>query len=432
MSLHAAPAPPRRLRVIIANDHLYPDGGADVVALGSAEQLAATGVAVTLFVADALRPDDATPRRVRLVTTGQSDLLHGRQRAQAAVQGLWNRPAARAFQQLLAEHDPSDTVVHLHSWTKSLSASVLRVALEAGFPVVCTLHDYFSVCPTGGLFNFQQTRICRLQPMSAACVATHCDARRYSHKLYRVARQWVQRHMGGMPGGLKDFITVSRFSQRLLAPHLPAGANVHWVRNPIHVEQAAPADVAQQQGFVVVARLSAHKGQALFLRACEAAGVPAVCVGDGEDRLALQQCFPAARFTGQLPPDEVVRTMRSARALVLPSLWYETQGLVVDEAASLGVPAIVPDECAASDSVIDGQTGLLFRSGDLDSLTRALRRLNDDPALAAQLGRQAHERFWRDPPTPPAHAAALIDVYERMLRRARQGVGAATPEWVSP
>lgn len=426
-----APTAPA-LRVIVANDHLYADGGADVVALGSAEALEAAGVPVTLFVADALRADDQQSRQARLVATGQADLLGNRWRARAAVQGLWNLPAARSFEQLLAQHDPADTVVHLHSWTKSLSASVLRTALGAGFAVVCTLHEYFSICPNGGLFDFQRGQICRIEPMSARCVLTHCDARRYAHKLYRVARQVVQRHAGRMPVGIQAFIVVSRFSERLLAPHLPPGARVYFVRNPIDASRQPPADVQRREGFVAVARLSVHKGQELFLRACAAAGVPATCVGDGEDRAALQQRFPAARFTGQLPPPAVARTMRSARALVLPSLFYETQGLVVDEAAALGVPAIVPDECAASDSVIDGQTGLVFRSGDQDSLVQALRRLHDDPAFAALLGRQAYERFWRQPPTPAAHAAALIDVYLRELHRIRAGAAAATGALVSP
>ena len=406
------------MNVIVVNDHLYADGGADVVALSSAEQLAAAGTPVTLFVADALRPDDRTERKARLVCTGQSDLLRDPRPGRAALQGLWNLTAARKMRALLAEHDPADTVVHLHSWTKSLSSSVVREARDAGFPLVCTLHDYFSVCPTGALYNFQTNSICRLDPMSGQCIRTHCDARRYAHKLYRVARHVVQSGWGGLPGDLREFIVVSRFSEAILRPHLPVDARVVHVRNPIEIEPAAATDLSANYAVVMVARPSRYKGVELFLHACELAEVDAVCIGDGPERVDLEGRFPRVRFTGQLNRAAVSHEMRKARALVLPSLLYETQGLVVDEAAALGVPAVVADTCAAIDSVAHEGTGLVFKSADVGSLAQALRRMVDEPGLAARLGAAAHQRFWRDPPTPQAHARDLMQVYAGVIDRA--------------
>lgn len=406
------------MRVIVLNDHLYPDGGADVAALLSAEALAAEGLDVTLFVADALRADDRVQRRARLVYTGQGDLLGGQGNAAVALQGLWNLPAARALKQLLQGYDPRDTVVHLHSWTKSLSSSVVQAVNAAGFPLVCTLHEFFSVCPNGMLFDHQRGEICERRPMSLSCISTHCDARSYTHKLYRVVRQQVQLGWGGLPGSLRECIVVSRFSERILRPGLPPQARIHHVRNPIDVAQGPAAEVATAPAFLMVARLFRPKGQALFLEACERVGVPAVCVGEGLDLAELQARFPAARFTGQLDREGVTAEMRQARALVLPSLWYETQGLVVAEAAALGVPAVVSDNCAAVDFVQHGQTGLLFRTGDVAELAAALRRLYDDPALAARMGQEARERYWRDPPTPAAHVRELMDVYRQVLERA--------------
>lgn len=57
-----------------------------------------------------------------------------------------------------------------------------------------------------------------------------------------------------------------------------------------------------------------------------------------------------------------------ARCLIMPSLWYETQGLVVIEAAAFGIPAIVPDTCAATDFIKDGINGLIFKSNDAINL----------------------------------------------------------------
>ena len=44
---------------------------------------------------------------------------------------IWNRDAARGMRALLDTLDPADTVVHLHSWTKALSSSVVRAVRAA-------------------------------------------------------------------------------------------------------------------------------------------------------------------------------------------------------------------------------------------------------------------------------------------------------------
>lgn len=414
-------------KVLILNDHLYADGGADVVALNSADSLSALGVDVTLFVGDALRADDSRRRDHKLVCTGQSDLAHDPNRVRAAMQGLWNHRAARMLRQELGSLDPRQTVVHLHSWTKSLSSSVVSVVKDLEFPLVLTLHDYFPICPTGGLFDFREGVICHRAPMSLDCIGTNCDARKYSHKLFRVLRQSVQSRFGGLPGQIDDYIAVSHFSERILRPRLPAHARVHHVRNPIEVSRGPPTDVSAGSSFVMVGHLLRHKGQELLLEACERVGASAVCIGAGPDLDDLRRRFPRARFTGQIPREQVIAEMRSARALVLSSLWYETQGLVVQEAAALGLPAIVGDSCAATDFVEHDQCGLIFRTGDVESLADAVRCLHQDPARAARLGAAAYQKFWADPPTPRRHAEGLLAAYEDVIARHQRQRGVSTP-----
>ena len=410
------------MKAIIVNDHLYADGGADVAALSSASALARAGVEVTLFVADRPRADDARTYPFRVVSTDQDDLARGHPLS-AAWQGLWNRKAAADLRALLSSCRTDDTVVHVHSWTKALSSSVFTVAPALGFAQACTLHEYFSVCPTGMLFDSQRDRICQLKPMSTSCLMTHCDARRYTHKLYRAARHAVQERHGRLPDHVDRFITISQLSQQVLARHLPLDTAFSRVRNPIDVaDRPPPANVAAQQDFVMIARMFAPKGWRLFLDACERARVRAQCVGDGPDRAALQARYPAAHFTGQLDRAGVVDALRSARALVLPSRWYETQGLVIAEAAAQGVPAIVSDVCGGAEAIEHGANGLTFANGDVDALASHLRCVADDDAEVARMGREAAARFWADPPTPPRHAAELMAVYGDMLAR-RQVAG---------
>lgn len=403
------------MNVVVVNDFAHVNGGAAQVALSSASALAERGHDVTLFAAVSASSAQAQRGAMKVVCTHQHDIASDPSRTRAALQGLWNLTAQRAMGELLAGLDPRDTVVHFHGWTKALSSSVIHESLSRGYRAVTTLHEYFSACPNGGFFNYQQQAICPLVPLSAACVTTHCDSRSYAQKLWRVGRQVVQRGPGDFPGSMRHFISVTEFSAAILRRYLPADAAIYAVPNPIDVPHIGRAAVEDGGGFVYVGRLSPEKGCLLLARACSSLGVPLTFVGEGPLRDAILSIYPAARFTGWLSPEDVRSEIRRARALVLPSLWYETQGLVVNEAAALGVPAIVPDNCAARESVLDGVTGLWFRTANESDLKVKLDCLGRDSLLAAAMGKAAYQRFWDEPPTLERHVHELEKVYRQVL-----------------
>jgi glycosyltransferase involved in cell wall biosynthesis len=153
----------------------------------------------------------------------------------------------------------------------------------------------------------------------------------------------------------------------------------------------------------------------VLAHAARLAGVRAVYCGDGVEREAVMRANPNAEFTGWIGADELRSVVRGARAVVNASLWYETQGLSVLEAAAQGIPAVVPVESAMRDAVSDDREGLLFRNGDVDDLAAKLRSLAGDPALAARLGTAAYDRFWAQPLDPETHMARLEAIYARAL-----------------
>lgn len=403
------------MRVIVLSDYGYINGGAAQVAISSLNALAEAGVDVT-FVS-AVGPIDPTINRslVKTINFGFYDLLSNPSRVDATITGIWNSASADKFGEVLADFDPSNTIIHLHTWVKSLSSSVVQLAVKRGFKIVCTLHDYFSICPNGGLYNYKQQKHCELSPMSFNCITSNCDSRSYVQKLWRVGRQVVQKKFGGIPNDIKNFITVSDYAEALLLPWLPMTANFYRVRNPIEINKVTPSDVANNYTFTFVGRLSPEKGCVQFAIAARMAGVEAVFVGSGEEEANIRAANPRARFLGWQNREGVIRTIQSSRAIVFSSLLHETQGMVVIEATALGVPSIVADACAASSVISDGKTGLLFLTRNLVSLAEKLMLLNDNPQLAAELGRRAFENYWLSPCTMASHLEELICCYTRIM-----------------
>jgi len=402
--------------IVIVNDFSYVNGGASRVALAGALGLTAHQYKVVFFSSvKSSNPNNQQGNNLEFECLDQHEILLDPKRYRATIQGLWNLKAARSLHRLLDSYNPSDTVVHVHSWTKALSSSVIRTVSERGFPLICTLHDYFSVCPNGTLFDFSCKKNCLLHPMSLRCIMRNCDVRCYSHKVWRCLRQAVQGMFGRMPRGINYFIFVSDFSRGILEKYLPEHAHGRFIKNPIDIQLNKPVLPSDNQVFSYIGRLSEEKGVIELAKVFRGKQDKLVFVGDGECRDEIKRILPNAQITGWVSTDRVIEYLRNSRALVLPSVWYETQGMVVLEAAAQGVPAIVPDTCAAREFVMDGETGLWFRGGDFNDFSEKVASLEDDSFVGA-LGKGAYDNYWANPPTLEKHTNELIEVYESVLK----------------
>jgi glycosyltransferase involved in cell wall biosynthesis len=154
-------------------------------------------------------------------------------------------------------------------------------------------------------------------------------------------------------------------------------------------------------------RLSAEKG---ILDLVEAArGLPLVVAGDGP----LRDRVPGA--LGFVPHDELVGLYERAAVIACPS-HREGYGVVCAEAMAHGRPVVASAVGGLLDLVVDGETGLLVRPGDVGALRAALEQLLADDDLRRALGEagraRAVERLSWDAATD-----ATLEAYEDALRR---------------
>jgi glycosyltransferase involved in cell wall biosynthesis len=394
------------------NDFCHVQGGASRVAVDEAVALSAMGLEVVFLGAVGPICDELRAPGIRTICLEQPELAAAARNPGVVLQTLWNRTAYRTVLGLLATLDRRQTIVHLHGYTKALTTAPALAASRLGFAVICTLHDFFAACPNGAFYDYRLQEPCRLQALSTSCALTSCDKRHRLHKAYRVVRGLAQRHLARFPSSVRDYITLSDRSAAILKPYLPSAARFYPLGNIIDVAPAPPVEVATNKALVVVGRLDAEKGVELAARAANEAGLPIVFVGDGPLRRTIEAT--GARVTGWVTAEGVRRELEAARCLVFPSLWYETYGLVVAEAAARGVPAIVSDLAAPAERMIDGVDGWVFRSGDGDGLLRCMAWTRDDAAVAAA-GAAAYRRHWVRKSGPRDHATALASIYDTVI-----------------
>lgn len=165
--------------------------------------------------------------------------------------------------------------------------------------------------------------------------------------------------------------------------------------------------------FLFVGRLEKIKGvQDIIPAFTGESGPELVIVGSGEYEPELRQLAQGMRrvvFTGRLAPDEITSYYRHAIALIVPSICYETFGIILIEAARSGTPVLARD-IGPFPEILDRGGGVIFRN--MADLTALIRQLADDPTMRARLsreGRLAFDNHWRQEVVVGAYLNVIRD-----------------------
>jgi glycosyltransferase involved in cell wall biosynthesis len=155
-----------------------------------------------------------------------------------------------------------------------------------------------------------------------------------------------------------------------------------------------PASVPRASHFLVVSALVPYKRIELAIAACARVGATLRIVGEGPDRRRLEaQAGNTVTFLGRLTDAQIRDEYRAAAAVLLPG--EEDFGIVPVEAQACGTPVVALGHGGALETVVDGDTGVLFAEPTIESLATALARVS---AMTFDRGRvrQHAERFGRD------------------------------------
>ena len=148
------------------------------------------------------------------------------------------------------------------------------------------------------------------------------------------------------------------------------------IHPPVETSRYAPAP-ADEVGnhFLVVSRLVGYKRMDLAVDACNRLQVPLRVVGVGPDLAGLKRrAGPTIEFLGRLPDHEVAAQYARCRALIFPG--DEDFGMTPVECAASGRPVVAFAAGGALETVVDGQTGVLFHAQNPDSLAGALQEVS--------------------------------------------------------
>jgi glycosyltransferase involved in cell wall biosynthesis len=149
-------------------------------------------------------------------------------------------------------------------------------------------------------------------------------------------------------------------------------------------------------GFLVVSALVPYKRVDLAIEACRRAGARLTVVGRGPELERLQRLGgPDVEFTGWLADEEIRQLYRRSSAVLLPGI--EDFGMVPVEAQACGTPVVALAAGGATETILDGVTGVLVETPSAEAFAAGLERVTslrrDTRAIRANAERFSRERF---------------------------------------
>jgi len=336
--------------------------------------------------------------------------LGGLNLLKAGVGAVWSHSAVSEVERIVRQFHPE--VVHIHNWLPTLSPAVIRVGYREGSAVVMTLHNYRLMCLPSTFLR--DGRICvdclgrtpwpgvvhscyRNSLLGSAAVAASLSVHRTLQTFDRIALF--------LPVG--EFVRSKYIEAGFCPEQMRVKSNFSWPMT----KRKGPGD-----HFLFLGRLSPEKGVRTIMEAWKNTEGKLLIVGDGPDAVPLRGSAPRnVEFTGALPPGRVADILHGARALLVPSVWYEAQPRVILEAYATGVPVVASRIGGLPDLVAEGESGFLVRPDDPAAWAAAAGRLFDDE-LSMRLGDGAYG-LWQQRYSPERGLANLEDAYREALTR---------------
>ena len=300
-------------------------------------------------------------------------------------------------------------VIHYHNISLFGPAVLELEPNYQGWIKFYTMHEHWLVCPVNVLWKYNRR----------ACEKPDC----FSCTLVSGRPPQLWRYTGLRDRAAKSvdqFFSPSRFTRDM---HHARGFPFPIEPLPYfldRVDQDWMSPGAPPHGrpyFLFVGRLEKIKGvQNILPEFGGDSDYDLLISGSGtyEQELKRQAAgMPRVKFLGWIPQDRIGPYYYHALGAIVPSITYETFGIIIIEAFARKTPVIVNDLGALPEVVYDSGGGFIYRTPE--ELRRAMSSLAGQPGLRRELGEKGYDAFCRLWSAEPH-----LEIYFRFIREAAE------------
>lgn len=316
--------------------------------------------------------------------------------------------ASKKIEQLILNEKPE--LAHIHLMWGQITPSIFPVLKKYHIPILFTVHDYRIVCPAY-TFRDGSGRVCEdcQGKYFYKCFTHTCCKGSKLMSAVMASEQYFRNAFFNPSKYIDGFIYVSNFAKNIqekYMPELKLKRNITLYNFSTTISSKSK-EIPQARYYLFFGRLSYEKGIKTLLEAFKDLPQYKIKVaGIGPKEMELKTFTVAngmqnVEFLGYKQGKELEDLVNNAYFVITPSEWYENNPMTIIESYSVGTPVIGARIGGIPEIVVDGQTGFLFESGNVDDLREKLiltDKLNgcEYSELSANTIRFANENLSKD------------------------------------
>ena len=384
---------PRPARLLSLNSYHYKRGGSDAVYLEHEALFRNSGWETAFFAMhhEKNEPSEWSKYFVDELEFGSN--YNFLQKIKMSGKVIYSLEARTKIKNLIGDWHPD--IAHAHCIYHHLSPSVLGALKQEGIPTVMTAHDLKIACPAYKMLN--SSGICERCKNGNL---THMLKYRCIHESLPVSglvmiESAVQKTFKLYQKNLDRIVVPSYFYRDKLIEWGWAPEQLVYIPNYIRPQQYEPGYSPGDYLFYF-GRLAPEKGVETLINAALKTGIKLLIAGTGPHETRLKSLVPdednKIKFLGFCSGENLHNLIRGARAIVLPSEWYENAPISLLEAYACGKIVIGARIGGIPEMLKTDATGYLFKSGDQEELMNVIEQVfRLDDASISSMGKYARE-----------------------------------------
>ena len=372
------------MRILMINKFLYPNGGSETYIFKLGKALEAHGHEVQYFGME--HEERCVGNRVNAYTSDME--FHGGSKLAKLtypIKTIYSFEARKKIRAVLDDFKPD--VCHLNNFNYQLTPSIIlemkKWSKQTGHAcrIVYTAHDYQLICPNHQLKNPITHDNCEkcLGGYYGNCVKGKCIHGSITKSMVGMleAEFWKIRRVYKY---IDKIICCSEFLKTKMDTNQIFKEKTVTLHN--FVESVGNKSVNKKDYILYFGRFSEEKGIDTLVETCKILpDIQFVFAGSGplEDKINTVKNIKNVGFQTGEALDTLIR---EAKFSICPSEVYENCPFSVMESQMYGTPVIGADIGGIPELIDNGKTGVLFESGNVDSLVKTIKELwNNDNKL---------------------------------------------------
>jgi len=366
------------MKILQVNKYHYPKGGADKYYLKLSKKLENSNFDLANFSMQHSKNLDSKWSRyfVSNIEFNNSKLID---KLKTPGRIIYSLEAKNKFEKLINNFKPD--LIHLHNIYHQISPSILNVAKKHKIPTVIHLHDYKLICPNYQLFvNNSVCQSCKKKKYYH-CFLKKCVKNSYCKSALASLEMYIHHSILNIyKKNIDHLISPSKFLKNKFVEFGWPSEKISVLYNPFDSTLKTKKDLKRKNYLLYFGRLSKEKGIDILLNALKSTNESLKVVGTGPYENQLKKIAKEknlnVEFLGFKQGDDLVSIISEAKAVVIPSIWWENMPLNMLEALSLEKPVIASNTGGMPEIIKEGENGLLFKPASVSELKEKIKKLN--------------------------------------------------------